>query len=397
MTETMETPETETVEERAAYLARLEVIRERRRKRNDLFDKDPSRWTADELQEVLTERYREPTIPPCSVCGKPLSLQSTGGGKPPVWACADRDAYDYSSREGRDAFYEHYARSRYEDVRHGGDDLVMELLWRAALWETMARRLAVVLDQDDLHGGHEASENLAGAVARYVALCETFNAAPWPPPLCIECGLPLRERDPRSLSGHPLPCKRCDDVWLWARRAGWTSATYAFGELTGILEAVAHDVPGRHGAFPPAPDGGGNVSGWEGPPEVIGHALGMLMAYRLLWDDKRVRSKSRSKSRGRGSSDVAEASLVPTVVAPLAQPLAPDGTDTLCVGRLLRVTVSVCADRLKAWEKVLALAGAASPDAPKLTGVPVPTPCMCIACPACGAKPRAFCEEGGDA
>jgi hypothetical protein len=215
-----------------------------------------------------------------------------------------------------------------------------------------------------------------------VDLCETFNAAPWPPPLCtplcIECGLPLRETDPRSLSGAPLPCKRCDDVWLWARRAGWTSATYTFGELTGILETIAHDVPGRKREL----EFGGNVSGWEGPPEVIGHALGMLMAYRMLWHDKRV----RPKIRGRGPS---EASLVPTVVAPLAQPLAPDGTDTLCSGRLLRVTVSVCADRLKAWTVL---------KDPKPTGgEPVPTPCMRIACPACGAWARAFCEMQGDA
>jgi hypothetical protein len=118
----------------------------------------------------------------------------------------------------------------------------------------------------------------------------------------------------------------------------------------------------------------------------------------------------RSKSRGRGSSDVAEASLVPTVVAPLAQPLAPDGTDTLCSGRLLRPTVSVCADRLKAWEARWtcheACMACAHPEdvgrphtqnTPRFAGEPVPTPCMRIACPACGAAARAFCKAGGGA
>lgn len=93
--------------------------------------------------DVLRERYAPTEVPPCRVCGGPLSLAAIGGGKPTVWACSgneddpDRPGY-IRSQPGRwgnakDGVSEygpggHYHDSRWVDRRQGGDSQVIELI-----------------------------------------------------------------------------------------------------------------------------------------------------------------------------------------------------------------------------------------------------------------------------
>lgn len=75
-----------------------------------------------EIIATLRKRYSEPVIPPCSVCGKEMSIQRCGGGSPTIWACDGLDA------EGRRLADDHYERSRWTDYRAGGDADVITLL-----------------------------------------------------------------------------------------------------------------------------------------------------------------------------------------------------------------------------------------------------------------------------
>ncbi len=106
-----------------------------RKKRNERYEKEPPDWSNAELVEELTELYRPSVIPPCPVCGGPLSPQQMGGGEPAVWACStnedDPDKPGYVRRKaGRGVADEHYSASQYIDRRQGGDELVMELIRR---------------------------------------------------------------------------------------------------------------------------------------------------------------------------------------------------------------------------------------------------------------------------
>ncbi|MGB3026912.1 hypothetical protein [Paradevosia shaoguanensis] len=74
-----------------------------------------------ELVERLRERYTPSPVPPCRVCGAPLSIQSAGGGQAMVYGCTN-GPYDP----------EHYAESRWVQYRPGDSD-VIELVDLATL------------------------------------------------------------------------------------------------------------------------------------------------------------------------------------------------------------------------------------------------------------------------
>src|SRR6185312_16326283 len=86
-----------------------------------------------ELSAILRERYTPSAIPPCRVCGKKLSLQSSGGGNAPVYGCSgmeddpDRPGH-VRMQEGRRCGDDHYSNSRWTDYSGGGDSQVLALL-----------------------------------------------------------------------------------------------------------------------------------------------------------------------------------------------------------------------------------------------------------------------------
>lgn len=91
--------------------------------------------TNDELIARLTARYKPTEIPPCRVCGGPLTCVAAGGGRPTEWACTGReydpDTNEYIGwKEDRRAADDHYRESRFTDYRQGGDDDVMDLIRR---------------------------------------------------------------------------------------------------------------------------------------------------------------------------------------------------------------------------------------------------------------------------
>jgi len=97
--------------------------------------KEAHEYSDAELIQVLTERYRPSEIPPCRVCGKSLTIQAIGGGKPTWWGCSGFEDVPGKPNElrytkGRHGADEHYSQSRYEDRRAGGDSRVMELIKR---------------------------------------------------------------------------------------------------------------------------------------------------------------------------------------------------------------------------------------------------------------------------
>ena len=115
--------------------ARAAKYRAERERRRALFAKEVSDWTLDELCEQLFDRYKETAVPPCRLCGRALSLQAFGNG-PSVWACTGQEDDPEDSERlrylpGRKLADEHYSKSRFEDHRQGGDQLVVELIYRA--------------------------------------------------------------------------------------------------------------------------------------------------------------------------------------------------------------------------------------------------------------------------
>ena len=69
-----------------------------------------------DLIAVVRKRYTAEPVPPCPVCGEPLSLQAAGRGTI-TWGCTKRDA-------GKSRLDDHYARSRFEQHRTGDDDVL---------------------------------------------------------------------------------------------------------------------------------------------------------------------------------------------------------------------------------------------------------------------------------
>ena len=80
-----------------------------------------------DLVDVLRERYTEETVPPCRVCGSPLSVQRCGGGEPTIWACdgIDENGSDkLVCKEGRSFADDHYTKSRFTQYRMGDSDVL---------------------------------------------------------------------------------------------------------------------------------------------------------------------------------------------------------------------------------------------------------------------------------
>ena len=62
----------------------------------------------------LRERYTAEEMPPCPVCGEPLSIQSAGGGNATVYGCERHRPFDMK----------HYERSRWTQYRPGDRDVL---------------------------------------------------------------------------------------------------------------------------------------------------------------------------------------------------------------------------------------------------------------------------------
>lgn len=89
--------------------------------------------TDDEIVKVarlLVGRYTAEDVPPCRICGGPLSIQAIGGGGPTIYACSGQyeDAeHGRKYREGRSVADEHYNASQWRMYRHGDQDVLRVL------------------------------------------------------------------------------------------------------------------------------------------------------------------------------------------------------------------------------------------------------------------------------
>ncbi len=109
-----------------------------RDERRALYERETPEWTDAELLAELRGAYAPDPIPPCRVCGRPLSIASVGGGQATVYACsimeADPDKPGYLRRnQSWDPANDHYANSRHTDYKSGGDHRVLDLIRRYEL------------------------------------------------------------------------------------------------------------------------------------------------------------------------------------------------------------------------------------------------------------------------
>ena len=74
-----------------------------------------------ELIEALRERYTPKPLPPCRVCGSPLTLASMGGGKVPEYACSN--ATDANGKTD----LEHYGQSKHTHYGTGDSHVIAAL------------------------------------------------------------------------------------------------------------------------------------------------------------------------------------------------------------------------------------------------------------------------------
>ena len=87
-----------------------------------------------DLVAVLEHVYRDEPVPPCRVCGGPLSIQKVGGGYAVEWGCSpyedDPASPDLVSKKpGRGVADDHFAQSKWTQHRIG-DPRVLELVRR---------------------------------------------------------------------------------------------------------------------------------------------------------------------------------------------------------------------------------------------------------------------------
>ncbi|MGF6282264.1 hypothetical protein ABH908_000251 [Pseudomonas frederiksbergensis] len=71
--------------------------------------------------EALRERYTTTPLPPCRVCGAPLTVASMGGGKAPEYACSN--ATDANGKTD----LEHYGQSKHTHYGTGDSDVIAAL------------------------------------------------------------------------------------------------------------------------------------------------------------------------------------------------------------------------------------------------------------------------------
>lgn len=72
--------------------------------------------------ERLREYHTPTEIPPCRICGRPLTIQAIGGGKPTVWGCSEWDE-NGERVPGRRCADQHYGDSKFEDHKHSDSDV----------------------------------------------------------------------------------------------------------------------------------------------------------------------------------------------------------------------------------------------------------------------------------
>lgn len=78
--------------------------------------------TEEELS-AIEKRYTGEPVPACRVCGKPLDVQSMGGGAATVYACSEPGPMRGWDSPGS----KHYRDSRWTQHR-GGDEAVLQLV-----------------------------------------------------------------------------------------------------------------------------------------------------------------------------------------------------------------------------------------------------------------------------
>jgi hypothetical protein len=90
---------------------------------------------------ALAHSYTAEPIPPCRICGGPLSLARAGGGRDTVWACSTQeDSLAY--KPGRTFSDEHYRESLWTATLMG-DARVLELIrcYQELLAQTTAKNV----------------------------------------------------------------------------------------------------------------------------------------------------------------------------------------------------------------------------------------------------------------
>lgn len=93
----------------------------------------------------LRDRYSEPVVPPCRICGGPLSIERCGGDSPTIWRCTGRTDDGYAP--GRKMCDAHYENSEWADRRAGGDERVIALCDEADVSDDLYRSIKVRLGQ----------------------------------------------------------------------------------------------------------------------------------------------------------------------------------------------------------------------------------------------------------
>lgn len=165
------------------------------------------RSVVSEYEPILRERYTPAPIPPCRVCGGPLSLSSFGGG-PTVYGCSeyedDPDRPNHLLRKpGRSVADEHYSQSCHI-VYRDGDTRVIAFLDALAADHPGAVSLLTEL---------EAARGVFAAAERYLDLNSECDYVGGEPEVCP------------GIAAHGHPCHWCQlraavAAYVKARQSG---------------------------------------------------------------------------------------------------------------------------------------------------------------------------------
>lgn len=103
-----------------------------------------------ELIEQLERDYSPQPIPPCRICGAPLSIGQIGGGEPTIYYCS---AMADAPRNGLEKDWEHYGQSKLRDLSRRGDQRVIQLTRRlrslAAENDSLRKALVGIVGTDE--------------------------------------------------------------------------------------------------------------------------------------------------------------------------------------------------------------------------------------------------------
>ena len=89
-----------------------------------------------QMVERLRKRYTAEPVPPCSVCGLPMSIQSAGGGNATVYGCEAHRPFDWK----------HYEQSRWTQYRPGDEDVLAAAALLQSLSADNTRLRASLID-----------------------------------------------------------------------------------------------------------------------------------------------------------------------------------------------------------------------------------------------------------